>query len=314
MWVPYNLLSPLKAESPKPAISASEAATNVRDFVVGFFLRNPVTRNWETDILVSPSDRGEQITIGGRQGTVQASGNRSGKLEEIIYTLPAIGAVHALSACHQHVVRRLGEMILQYGRGIELVGWRVADIEHGARWRCIPFRPSALTASSDMRNVPPAYDEALRLYREARSTTSARWRLICAGAIIDAVVARREPFDIRDGDRELVNYGVRPVTNDMLIRSNAIIAHPHLKGATVGEVRDLIEPRRQAFLAALAISGRCELAMDSGYAYESALAALANLADLMARDLMLASLRAGGYLEATATDAECEPLELAGLS
>jgi len=313
MWVPYNLLSPLKAESPKPAILASEAATNERDFVVGFFLRNPVTRSWETDVLVSASDRDEQITIDGRQGTMQASGNRSGKLEEIIYTLPAKGAVPALAACHEHVVKRLDEMILQYGRGIELVGWRVADIEHGARWRCIPFRPSALEASSYVHDIRPAYDEVLRLYREARCTTSARWRLICAGAILDAVVAGREPFGI-DGGQELVNRGVPPVTNDMLIRSNAIIAHPHLKGATVVEVRDLVEPRRQALLAALAISGKGEFVTESGYSYESALAALANLADLMARDLILASLRARGYLEAVVAEVECEPLELAGLS
>jgi hypothetical protein len=312
MWVPYNLLSPLKAESPKPAILASEAATNERDFVVGFFLRNPVTRNWETDILVSASDRDEQITIDGRQGTMQASGNRSGKFEEIIYTLPAKGAVPALAACHEHVVKRLDEMILQYGRGIELVGWRVADIEHGARWRCIPFRPSALAASY-VHNIPPAYDEALRLYREARCTTSARWRLICAGAIINAAVAGREPF-ANDGDQELVNHGVPPVTNSMLIRSNAIIAHPHLKGATVIEVRDLIEPRRQALLTALAISGKGEFATECSYSDESALAALANLADLMARDLVLASLRARGHLEAVVADVESEPLELAGLS
>jgi hypothetical protein len=312
MWVPYNLLSPLKAESPKPAILASEAATNERDFVVGFFLRNPVTRNWETDILVSASDRDEQITIDGRQGTMQASGNRSGKFEEIIYTLPAKGAVPALAACHEHVVKRIDEMILQYGRGIELVGWRVADIEHGARWRCIPFRPSALAASY-VHNIPPAYDEALRLYREARCTTSARWRLICAGAIINAAVAGREPF-ANDGDQELVNHGVPPVTNSMLIRSNAIIAHPHLKGATVIEVRDLIEPRRQALLTALAISGKGEFATECSYSDESALAALANLADLMARDLVLASLRARGHLEAVVADVESEPLELAGLS
>ena len=182
MWVPYNLLSPLKAESPRPAILASEAATNVRDFVVGFFLRNPVTRNWETDILLSASGQDEPITLGGRNGTMQASGNRSGKLEETYLYAAGKSAVSALTACYEHVVKQLEEMILQYGRGIELVGWRVADIEHGARWRCIPFRPSALDGILPGCDVPPAYDEVLRLYREARCTTSARWRLICAGA------------------------------------------------------------------------------------------------------------------------------------
>jgi hypothetical protein len=314
MWVPYNLLTPLKAESPKAAVLASEAASNERDFVVGFFLRNPATRNWETDILVSADGPDEPVMLDGRPGTMHASGSPSGKLVEIIYTLAATGAVPALSACYAHGAKHIDEMILQYGRGIELVGWRVADIDHGARWRCVPFMPSALTASPDVRGVPADYDEVLRLYREARCTTSARLRLICAGAILDAAVSGREPFAIRKGAPDLVNHGVPLVTNDMLIRSNAIIAHPHLKGATVAEVHALIEPRRQALLAGLVHSGEGEYAAHSGYGPESDLAALANLADLMARDLVLASMRARGCLKSAVRDKEREPLELAGLS
>ena len=108
-----------------------------------------MTRSWETDVLVSASDRDEQITIDGRQGTMQASGNRSGKLEEIIYTLPAKGAVPALAACHEHVVKRLDEMILQSGAASNSSagGWLISstghagDVSHSdrARWRHPPM-------------------------------------------------------------------------------------------------------------------------------------------------------------------------------
>jgi hypothetical protein len=139
-------------------------------------------------------------------------------------------------------------------------------------------------------------------------------RLICAGAILDAAVSGRGPFASSDGAPDRFNHGVPLVTNDMLIRSNAIIANPHLKGATVAEVHALIEPRRQALLAGLVHSGEGAFAAHSGYGSESNLAALANLADLVARDLVLASMRARGCLKSTIRDEEREPLELAGLS
>src|SRR5690606_10622677 len=97
----------------KAAVLASEAASNERDFVVGFFLRNSATRNWETDILVAPDDPDEPVILDGRPGTMHASASPSGKLVEIIYTLPATGAVPALSACYGHVAKRVEEMILQ---------------------------------------------------------------------------------------------------------------------------------------------------------------------------------------------------------
>lgn len=316
MWVPYNLLPPLKAESPRPVIAASEAAKNERDFVVGFLLRNPISKVWECDILVTAGVGQEDVTIAGRSGKLHASGNPSRKLEEIIYTLPATAAASVLSDCYAHVVKLLERHVLQYGRGIEIIGWRVADTEHGARWRCVPFLPSALTAEAAFKVVPPDFNEVLRLYREARCTASARWRLICAGAIIDAAVAGRQPFDATENVETKNNLGIPLVTGDMLRRSNAIIAHPNLKGAGVAAVHDLIEPRRQAFLSALVRVGEAEIEADASLEAESELAALANLADLVARDLILACMRArGAYRPAIAEpEAEVELLELAGLS
>lgn len=313
MWIPYNLLSPLKAESPKATIAASEADASERAFVVGFFLRNPATRAWECDILVPGGDEKRKIDIAGRQAALQLSANSTGKLEQIIYTLPATAAAAALAACYGHVTQHLDGMIVQYGRGIEIAGWQIADVAHDARWRCVPFRPSSLMPSPGLRDVPHAYHDVLRLYGEARCTTSARWRLICAGAILDAAVAGRPPFEANAGAPV---PAPTVVTADRLVRSGVLAFCPDLEGATLKAVRDRIEPQRQALLAAMRSPGEAEVRPQpaaSVYESEAALAALANLADLLARDVVLDSLREGGYL-ASAPEAGRETFEVAAQS
>jgi hypothetical protein len=295
MWIPHGLLSPLKAETHKSAIQASEAATNERTFVVGFFLGNSVTGTWETDVLIMPEGNRREIELDGRPCIVHAAANVSGKLHEIVYRFPATSALAALATAFRHVNRELNRMSLQYGRGFEIVGWRIADVEHEARWRCVPFRPSALLAEPDPGAPPPGYAEVLHLYREARTATSADWRLICAGAILDAAVSGRPPFE-----SPAIDFGSHTLTTDMLVRSGVLTAYPQLKGATAKALRDLAEEPRQALLARVKTLD-AEAAGDKDYHAAAALAALANLVDLVARDLVLASLRAQGYLHMSAT-------------
>lgn len=292
MWIPHNLLAPLKAETPKPTILASEAATEERTFVVGFFLRNPVTRAWETDLLVSQITASREIELDGKPCTVDESANVSGKLEEIIYTFLSTGAAAALATSFRHVASDLDRKALQYGRGMEIAGWRVADIAHGARWRCVPFRPSALMAEPVSEDIPRAYMDMLRLYREARCASGATWRLLCAGAILEAAVEGWKPFSPDARLREHV------ITTDMLVRSSALVAYPALKGATAQNLRDLVEPKRRALLATLAPNGPSAEGdtNDGDYHAASSLAALTNLVDLVARDLLLATLRKNGFL------------------
>ncbi|HEX2841579.1 methylamine utilization protein MauJ [Hyphomicrobium sp.] len=292
MWIPHNLLAPLKAETPKPTILASEAATEERTFVVGFFLRNPVTRAWETDVLVSQVTASREVRLDGKPCAVDECANLAGKLEEIIYTFSSTSATAALASSFRDVTGDLDRKALQYGRGFEICGWRVADIAHGARWRCIPFRPSALIAEPASEDVPQAYRKMLRLYREARSAPSAMWRLLSAGAILNAAVDGIAPFasDSR--------FGEHVITMDMLVRSGTLISYSSLKGATARDLRDIAEPARRMLLAMLAPSGETADLDGGDYHAEGALAALANLVDLVARDLLLSALRADGFLVA----------------
>ena len=296
MWIPHQLLSPLKAEGPKEAVLESEQAKDTRSFVVGFVLCNMLTRAWETDLIVSAADSERIVDIDGASCTVHAAANEAGKLHEIVYAVPATGAVEALAMAFRHADGELSRMALHHGRSFEIAGWRVADVEHGARWRCVPFRPSALKSEPLAGELPPLWQDILGLYREARNASGATWRLISGGAILDAAVSGRAPFD-----EVRIDLGAQPLTFDMLARSGTLAAHPEFKGATARKLWGVVEPIRQSFIRQL---GGGPGVHDRGdYAATLELAALANLTDLVARELVMTSLRAAGFVR------EAEPVE-----
>ncbi|MBI1649736.1 methylamine utilization protein MauJ [Hyphomicrobium sulfonivorans] len=287
MWIPHNQLGPLRAESSGEVIEASQAATEERMFVVGFILCNTLTKAWETDLLVVPDEAKREIEIDGRPATLHASANVAGKLHELIYTFKATSAADALAPAYRHVNDELDKLALQYGRSFELVGWRLADVEYEARWRFVPFRPSALLPELKTGTLPEAYAEALQLYRQARNAVSPAWRLIAAGAIVDAAVSRRAPFDSGE-----IDYATLPVAVDVLVRSGTLMTHPELKDANMTAVRDVVQAARKAQLEQLA-TFRASPAVHErrDFASMTALVALANLADLAAHNLLTASLR-----------------------
>ncbi|WP_144083486.1 methylamine utilization protein MauJ [Hyphomicrobium nitrativorans] len=271
-------------------MTASEEAKDERSFVVGFMLCNTLTRAWETDLVVSASDSERDVEIDGVRCILHASANEAGKLHEIVYAVPATGATDALSLAFRHADAELSRMALQYGRSFEIAGWRVADVEYGARWRFVPFRPSALKTEPALGALSSEWSSLLRLYREARSATSPTWRLIAAGAILDAAVAARAPFDATGLD--VVNHAL---TFDMLARSGTLTTHPEFKGATVRALHDVVEPLRMSLLSELSQLGAGAARRETGdYHGTVCLTALANLADLVARDLVLMRLRTEG--------------------
>lgn len=292
MWIPHNLLGPLKAESPRETVQASDASTEERMFVVGFLLGNTLTRVWETDLIVAPDAARREIMLDDQPCVVDASTNLSGKLHEIVYTMPAKSVEEAFAATFRHVNGELDRLALQYGRSFEIAGWRIADIVHEARWRCVPFRPSSLIAGPALQNVPAAYGDLMRLYREARNAASATWRLIAAGAILDAAVKRQSPFDAGETDP-----GCYVLTTDMLVRSGTLVTLAYLKGAMARDLRDVAEPKRRALLSRVMSLGETSAISDtSAYQEAAALAGLANLVDLVTRDLLLVHLREQGLM------------------
>ncbi len=283
MWIPYDQKGPLKAETAPETISASRADQRLRRIMVGFFLRNPVTWTWEIDLRAGSFAESIETAIDGQAAQIALHGDDAGRIEEVIYRTHGTDALSVLSDCHRDIEARLSHWSLVLGRGMALAGWRVADPDHGARWRCTPFRPSALDLAPERaRPSAPEMAALLRLYRQARNSSDPVWRLICATAILIAWRDGLEPLQDRRGPEQRV-------TLEMLVHSGT---HDRLREMLNRPLRDLVDilaVERDALLAGLADPGRiapCDLAEQTW------LAQLANIADLSARQVLLARMDA----------------------
>lgn len=293
MWIPYDLRGSLKAASPPETVRLSVADTTPREFLVGFFLRNPVTQQWELDVVAAPT--GEEIAEDDL--AIRFFGNDDGKLSEIVVKLAAESASAALQRAHDALQRRLLRYVVETGRGMAIGGWQVADLAHNARWRCTPFRPSALTLDhAALEPVPEDLAPLAALFQRARNAPDAATRLMAAAAVL---------YQAEGGHPALSRCGAADfrVSREMLVHAGAVESAAGLLDGGLGALLGALRPLHdrlvggEGFMAATA----CDLAS------EQELARMANLADLVAHRLLTAEIR--GRAEAStsrADDAETE--------
>lgn len=282
MWIPYDIRASLKAESSPETVRLSKADSQRREFLVGFFLRNPVTQVWELD--VSAAAEPVEITAGPDLPGARIGfyGNEGGKLGEIIYRLPATSAEDALTRCHADAVRRLLGWQAQIGRGMAIAGWRVADMAHNARWRCTPFRPSAMnidfagTGTIDADLLPWA-----ELFQRARNAPDAVSRLMAGFAVIHAALRAVPALSHCGAD------GFR-VTQEMLVHSGALACPEPLEGMDLPQLATVLRIEHDRFIGPDGVLAP----VTDDLAGQRRLAPLANLADLIAHRLIINEIRA----------------------
>lgn len=294
MWLPYHTSGSLKAETDAETIRLSRLDPAPRTFLVGFFLRNPVTQAWEADLRAEAAGTTLACELGGAPAEVGFYGNDAGKLGEVLYRLTATDPKEALRLAHEDLERRLAGFVIDTGRGMDIVGWRVADMTHGARWRCTPFRPSALAISfADAATVPDDLRPLAALYKRTRNAPDASYRLLCAYAILAEGANPEGPIsaEVRESFT---------VTQELLIHSGAMEYATLLAGKSLGELVEFLRPEQDALLAG---SGRLRaLVLDQ--AAEQRLGLIANLADFAAHKLLGAEMR---HREAAGLERSLQP-------
>lgn len=291
MWIPYGLLGPLKAESAPETVRNSAEDTNEREFLVGFFVRNPVTQVWEVDILLNNGTYSETLNFHGRPAVMNLFPNDAGKLDEILYRIEACSAQQAVDACYAHVTTQLASWALRLGRGMAVAGWRVADLKHETRWRCVPFRPSALELKQPtLDQVPDTHRHLLHLYGEVRNATSPAWRLLNAMTILRAWRDRAEPFGSTDQRASEVGQSRREhlVTFETLMHSGAGSSASDLRDKPLAELIQRLEPVCRKVIRAL--EGERDAYSVPTRAEAAQLAEFANLADACAREVLTGEL------------------------
>lgn len=280
MWIPYDLVGSLKPETSADSVERSKADRSVRSVLVGFFLRNPVTQVWDIDIRTDSVNRALTAAVDGQRAEIAFYGGESGKLNEVIYRTNAADPFNALDACRSDLDERLARWTLELGRGMAVAGWRLADPANGARWRCTPFRPSALDLDLEaMEFAPDDLKPLARLYQRTRNASDPAWRLLNAYAILKRWRAGDAPF------RRACEPPIPMVTFEMLAHSGALACALEFKDRPLSVLVDELRNWRDAALDDLEAPGEGADLERAGA--NSRFARMAGLADLAARETLM---------------------------
>ena len=294
MWVPYLLLEPWKAECSRDLVHESFDDKEERDFLIGFFLKNPVTNEWDVDLQLSDSRSEIQLEqLDAKQQKIILGFYRgdAGRLSEIVCKTRDSNPKAALKRCYNHISRLLNLWAVSLGRGFGIAGFRVADPKHGTKWRSVPFRPSALTFSMpDYQGLGEEHCALAWLYREGRNTQSPAYRLLCASNILEAWSKRLGVFGRTDSiiaEKKLhqMERPVRSVTKEMVVFAGTVDRQPEFEGVSFDRLLLLLAPWRERAAGALLAPGTTTGLDD--YETNVMMTSVANLADFAARQVLL---------------------------
>jgi hypothetical protein len=292
MWFPYSLPVRWKAEGERSRINESLADETEREFLIGFYLHNRVTREWEVELQlkdpywVPATEQGSAVSVGYYP-------NETGQLTEIICRIRDSSSATALRRCYTHVSRILSCWAAVKGRGFAILGFRVADLNHDARWRALPHRPSAESFElPPCKVLPESYWAVMTLYREARNSPSDIYRFLCCHKILGLWAKCTDPFNLlraraAELGRELAQD--HRVDRGMLGLSGLVNFRPELEGKRFGELLESIAPWR-AWAVQAVIDEGLPPALDD-YELGRELASVANLVDIAVHRILAAEMR-----------------------
>ncbi len=302
MWIPYDIRSSLKAETAPETVRLSQADGSSRDFIVGFYLRNPISQSWELDVVADTEPLDIPAGPGAPGAHIFIYGNEAGKLGEVIYQLPATAAEEALMTAHKDFQPRLMRYLAEIGRGMAIGGWRIQDMSHGARWRCTPFRPSAMELDFEaLQPVERDLAPFVELFQRARNAFDAASRLMAGFAVLKAAQNRHPALANSGAD-------LLRVTQEMLIHSGALAWPQPLQDLTLDQLIDLMHPHHDRLIT----PDRVLAPVPDDLPAQRSLAQLANLSDLIAHRLIQAEIRARSDSRAALAHAQATAMERLG--
>lgn len=292
MWFPYSLPVRWKGESKGDSINESLADQTPREFLVGFYLHNPVTREWEVELHLKEA-HWTQTNYQGQPLSIGWYPNEHERLAEIIYRVHEPRAVDAVRRCYVHVSKTLSCWAAMHGRGFAVGGFRVADLRHDARWRVLPHRPSVQSFSvPHIEALPERYCTIATLYREARNSPSDIYRLLCCYKILETWAGHSHLFDSIETQAAMTETEVprdQRVDQEMLVLSGLIRYQPDLDGCSFIELPDRFSRWREWALQYVTGNGLAEPLDNYDRRFE--LASVANLADLAVHRILVEAMK-----------------------
>lgn len=278
MWFPYTLPSQWKAECDRERVRDSQADTGVREFLVGFYLHNPINQEWQVELHLEEPQWNEFEYQG---GSISAGfyPHDEDRLAEILCRLQEKSPGEAVRHSYSFVVRLLNYWSVWYGRGLGIAGYRIADLRHEARWRAVPHRPSAeQLLIPDIEHCNAEINGLFELYRTVRTSNSPVYRFLCAYKLINLVCNPQASV----GLRELAE--AQTVTRETLVISGMMNYQPDLEGQQLTHLPELLRHWRESLLAY--ITDIEALGQPPGFVELDELGCISNLLDISCHEVL----------------------------
>ena len=234
MWFPYTLPAQWKTECDRERVHDSEADSSLREFLVGFYLRNPISQESQVELHL---EEPQWIDFEHKDGHISAGfyPHDEERLAEILCRIQEHDPVSAVECCYTFVNRLLNFWSAWYGRGFGIDGFRVADLRHEARWRAVSHRPSSeLFTLPEIEGSDEQMDRLFDLYRTVRTSNNPEHRFLCAYKLIRLIC--NSEIDSADL-HELVESEM--VTRETMVISGLIKYRPELEGKQITELPGL---------------------------------------------------------------------------
>jgi len=292
MWFPDLLFELWSDADPEPTKTA-QADTTERDFEVAFPLVDRARLRDGVGVQM-PGPRHTTQTDGtGRKAEMWFRPDMSGRLEAIYFKLADRSARLACIYCHDKLCQLLSFWAVIYGSAFSIASVLVVDLKHGVQYRGGPkplapddfILPGGLSFSGERWAL-------LALYREARSSPSPFYRFLCCYKILEAWYKLGATFG--EADRIIKEKGLgltrpkRVVTREMLVMALILDRHPEFEGLRFGRLFELLNPWRVK--VAHAVTDAAEFINLDSYGEQLEIVPIANLTDLIARQVLLDEL------------------------
>jgi Methylamine utilization protein MauJ len=283
MWFPYSLPTTWKRESDREPANDSFADRERRTFLVGFQLRNPVSREWSVELQLREPCCARQQDAGGEAISVGYYPDEHERLAEISCKLEDISAQNAVRRSYGLVSKILSYWAVTYGRGFAVGGLRIADLKHDARWRVVPHWPSAQAFNVPiLETLPESFWQVASLYREARISPNDRYRFLCCDTILRMCARGDAPFD-SDANAKRGSRAER-VTQELMVLSGMVKFRPEFEGTALAELPNRLEDWRRSSLEFM-LEGRATPETENLDCILE-FTAVANLVDLAAHQIL----------------------------
>lgn len=292
MWFPYSLPISWKIECDRARAHDALADEQEREFLIGIQLRNPVSREWSVELQLQEPRWESHHDHSGDIIKVGYFPDENERLSEVACKLKDTNIRSAVDRSYKLVSDMLNYWSARYGRGFSIGGLRIGDLKHDARWRILPHWPSAQSFElASIAALPESLLAAANLYREGRTSTSDRYRFLCCEAILNKWKHGEAPFDHRmpreqAQDHESSSMDLEPqVTQELMVISGMHGIMPDLEGIKLSELPDRLEAWHEAAVDYV-LNGNIEIESQTGIDRVSEWAAVANLLDLAAHQIL----------------------------